>query len=65
MKKGQLGEAVMLFLITAFFIHVLWQALELYFYGETQPNTVDSIIAISFYWMAWLAYALGIYHGKH
>lgn len=32
--------------IKAFLILVLWQVLELIFYGEVQPRKVDSIINI-------------------
>lgn len=64
MKKKNLVQAIYYFLMAEFFIHVLWQRLELHFYGAVQPRVVDDIIGISYALMAWLAYALGVYHGK-
>lgn len=45
-------------------ISLLWQALEMAFYGEVQPRKVDDIVGLMWSAFVVLAYKRGVRHGK-
>ena len=55
------GKAIVITIIKGLLISILWKALELIFYGEIQPRTVDDIIYLFLVYYIYKSEVLNIY----